>query len=375
MSTLAHEHDSGHENTATVELALEQKRAAIEGALKDAPQGRHAQERATLHAAQEQLTGRCNGDVRDEVDAFFAMQRGQLEKLQHSELDTVNSALDAAKSNGQSPDAQRDALRMLEREVDAAGAIHREQHARLARERADLETALAVENDQLQSQLIADLRRLQDQADAVLRDTLDSARAFAERPGKTWSNAEEAERTAAGAADQLRAAPRSTEEADNPNSHKRGNFGERAATDWLAANGYDILNYKPAIEETTKPGIDMIAMKGDTVYFLDNKALSRDGDVNSVSALTTNFEDRDGKEGNLSKAQRALQEMATDTARTAEQIAIARKALDALEAERYVRAVTNANVARDDRILSDVAERLKEQYDIQFIDVMKGRKA
>jgi Holliday junction resolvase-like predicted endonuclease len=371
MSTLAHEHDAGQDNLLAAELSktLETKRAAVEGALKGAPQGRHAQERAVVQAAEENLIDRVDGAVRDAVEAFFASQRDQLNRLQQGELDIVNAALDSSNTKDQDPAAQRDALRLLGSEVDQVGSIHREEHARLARERAELESALGLENRQEQLTQIADLRQRQDEAGARLSDTLDAAEAFAEGSGKTWTAAEEAERTAGGAVEDLRPAPRSTEEADNPNTQARGNLGEKLATDWLAANDFDILNFKPSIDETTRSGIDMVAMKDDTVYLLDNKALSRDGNVNSVSALTTNLVD------NLSNVKRELEDMAKDAARTAEEIAVARKALEALEAERYVLAVTNANIAKDDRILSDVTERLKNEYDIQFIDVMKGKKA
>ena len=69
----------------------------------------------------------------------------------------------------------------------------------------------------------------------------------------------------------------------------RGNLGERAATEALARDGHQILHYKPEITGTNQGGIDMVTMRNGIVYLVDNKALSKGGNVSSVSALTTNF--------------------------------------------------------------------------------------
>jgi hypothetical protein len=76
---------------------------------------------------------------------------------------------------------------------------------------------------------------------------------------------------------------------DGPQRLARGNLGERLASDALAADGYDILAYKPDIIGTNQGGIDIVAMRGDDLYLVDNKALTRSGNVSSVSALTDNF--------------------------------------------------------------------------------------
>jgi len=70
---------------------------------------------------------------------------------------------------------------------------------------------------------------------------------------------------------------------------RRGNLGEKLAAEALAADRYKILYYKPNIEGTNQGGIDIVAMKGGVVYFFDNKALTRAGNISSVSALTTNL--------------------------------------------------------------------------------------
>lgn len=367
MPTIDHrqENDQSERSTASLDRALAQKREEIAGAIADAPRGRHLDERDSLQAAQERLAGRADEADRGKVDAFFQQQRSQLDEIQRAELDLGGRAV-----------ASSGSIDHLSSVVDTIGDLHRSEHERLAEQRAALEQVLSVEDAAERGAQVDDLLRRQDQGGAALRDALDTARldaAFAEGPGGSWGAAEVEQRIAAGAVDELgrmEPAARSADEADNDNRHRRGNFGERAATEALAAEGYSILDYKPDIGGTTKGGIDMVAMKDDTVYLLDNKALSRAGDVNSVSALTANFADREAKEGNLSAAKRALEAMADDTRRSADELDLINRAIAALEEGRYVRAVTNANVARDDRILEGVTERLAEQQ-IQFIDVMR----
>ncbi|MEU6750577.1 hypothetical protein ABZ914_30560 [Spirillospora sp. NPDC046719] len=144
----------------------------------------------------------------------------------------------------------------------------------------------------------------------------------------------------------------------------RGNFGERAATEWLAAEGHTILSYKPDIRGTNQGGIDMVTMKGQKVFFVDNKALTRAGNVSSVSALTTNFEKN--KAAVLRELKAALA-----GAGSAEERTVLRQAVGAIEQGRYVRVVTNANVAPEDKTLSGLSSRLASQG-IEFIDVMGG---
>ncbi|MFF0518307.1 hypothetical protein ACFYTC_06390 [Actinomadura nitritigenes] len=144
----------------------------------------------------------------------------------------------------------------------------------------------------------------------------------------------------------------------------RGNFGERAATEWLAAEGHTILSYKPDVRGTNQGGIDMVTMKGQKVFFVDNKALTRAGNVSSVSALTTNFEKN--KAAVLRELKAALA-----GAGSAEERTVLRQAVGAIEQGRYVRVVTNANVAPEGKTLSGLSSRLASQG-IEFIDVMGG---
>ncbi len=144
---------------------------------------------------------------------------------------------------------------------------------------------------------------------------------------------------------------------------KRGNLGERLATDSLAADGHTILSYKPSIMGTNQGGIDMVTMKDGVVYFVDNKALTRGGNVSSVSALTTNFE--------ANKAS-ALAELRAGIASAGSrgEADLLQNAVTAIENGNYRRVVTNANLTRNDAILSGVTERLTDEG-IEFIDVFR----
>jgi Holliday junction resolvase-like predicted endonuclease len=148
-----------------------------------------------------------------------------------------------------------------------------------------------------------------------------------------------------------------------PQRLARGNFGEKAAAEALAHNGFDIIDYKPNIAGTNQGGIDIVAMRGDTVYMIDNKALTRGGNVSSVSALTTNYPQ------NLAAVRAELvQRIAAGG--PPEQIRVLERALEAMDSGRVVRAVTNANLAKDDTVLGGVTDTLRGQG-IDFIDVMR----
>jgi hypothetical protein len=108
----------------------------------------------------------------------------------------------------------------------------------------------------------------------------------------------------------------------------------------------------------------MVTMKGQKVFFVDNKALTRAGNVSSVSALTTNFEKN--KAAVLRELKAALA-----GAGSAEERTVLRQAVGAIEQGRYVRVVTNANVAPEGKTLSGLSSRLGSQG-IEFIDVMGG---
>jgi Holliday junction resolvase-like predicted endonuclease len=150
---------------------------------------------------------------------------------------------------------------------------------------------------------------------------------------------------------------------ETTNRLKRGNLGEKLATDSLAADGHTILSYKPGIAGTNQGGIDMVTLKGDTVYFVDNKALTRGGNVSSVSALTTNFSKN--KDAVLKELQAALSKAPTESERN-----VLQRAIEAIKGNRFKKVVTNANLTANDAILTGVTQKLRNQG-IEFINVFK----
>jgi Holliday junction resolvase-like predicted endonuclease len=149
-----------------------------------------------------------------------------------------------------------------------------------------------------------------------------------------------------------------------PQHLARGNFGERAAAEALAADGHTILYYKPDIMGTNQGGIDIVSIRNGMVYFIDNKAISRSGNIAEVSALTDNFVQ------NRAAVIRQFTAYVNDATRPAAERALFRRAIDLINDGKTVRAATNANVARDTRILSGVSQKLRTLR-IQFIDVMR----
>ena len=97
----------------------------------------------------------------------------------------------------------------------------------------------------------------------------------------------------------------------------------------------------------------MVAMKDKQVYLVDNTALSRR--AGDLSTLTT------GLEHTRAEARRALVEMAQSDKRTSEEVTRLRAAVDAIDAGRVVRVVSDANVQREDRVRRDIADRLAAQ--------------
>jgi len=142
----------------------------------------------------------------------------------------------------------------------------------------------------------------------------------------------------------------------------RGNAGERLAADSLAADGHQILFFKPSILGTNQGGIDIVTIRNGVVNFIDNKALSRSGNVASVSALTTNFT------RNMADVVAEFARHAANPALSQGERQLFREALDAIAAGRYVRVVTNANIMATS-VPSGVTENLARQG-IGFIDVM-----
>jgi hypothetical protein len=120
----------------------------------------------------------------------------------------------------------------------------------------------------------------------------------------------------------------------------------QAASAWLEENGYDLVHSRPE-EELNLPGIDMVAMKDDVAYLLDNTAVTRSGELNEGSPLTRNFEK------SLEDVKRSLRAEANSWSHATEDFVRVRAALSAIEDGRYVRAATNANTDRDDRRRQD----------------------
>jgi len=143
----------------------------------------------------------------------------------------------------------------------------------------------------------------------------------------------------------------------------RGLLGEKLATEALAADGHKIINWKPDLTGTNRPGFDIVTLKDDYLHAVDNKAFTRAGNVSEVSSLTRNFDN------NLAATRREI-ESALQNATHPEQRQVLTEALQAVDAGRVRRVVTNANVTPDDKILSGVSERLQQQG-IEFIDVFK----
>ena len=143
----------------------------------------------------------------------------------------------------------------------------------------------------------------------------------------------------------------------------RGNLGERLATEALAADGHTILSYKPSILGTNQGGIDIVTMRNGIVHLIDNKALTRSGNVSSVSALTKNFQK------NLRAVRQGLSESLARQGVSASERNLFKQAIDAIDDNKIARVVTNANVAPDNKILSGVTQKLQSQG-IQFLNVV-----
>lgn len=123
------------------------------------------------------------------------------------------------------------------------------------------------------------------------------------------------------------------------------------------------MSYKPDIRGANQPGIDLVTIKEGIVYVVDNKALSRNGSIGSVSALTSNFRNNIGKV--LAEFQ---QQLARNDISHAERQLI-EQARSAIIAKRYQRIVTNANL-NSRAATSGITQRLADQG-ILFIDLMR----
>jgi Holliday junction resolvase-like predicted endonuclease len=144
----------------------------------------------------------------------------------------------------------------------------------------------------------------------------------------------------------------------------RGNLGERLATDALATQGHAVLSFKPSILGTNQGGIDIVTIRNGVVHLIDNKALTRSGNVSSVSALTTNFAQ------NLAAVRQGLTTALARPGISQSEQQILQQAIGSIDRGNVVRAVTNANWTPDDKILSGVTQTLQNQG-IEFIDVFQ----
>jgi hypothetical protein len=143
----------------------------------------------------------------------------------------------------------------------------------------------------------------------------------------------------------------------------RGNVGERLAADALSKDGHLIISYKPSILGTNQGGIDIVTFKDGKLFLIDNKALSRTGNVSSVSALTTNFTK------NLETVKSELRTALNVPGISEGERKVLQDALKAAESNNYVKVVTNANILTPDgKVVSGVTETLKNK-NIEFIDV------
>jgi hypothetical protein len=143
----------------------------------------------------------------------------------------------------------------------------------------------------------------------------------------------------------------------------RGLGGEKAAVEALAAQGHQVIWYKPNILETNQGGVDAVTMKDGVVYLLDNKSYNTERNISSVSALTTNFD--------LDRVKLNLNKVLNQKDLNPEQDQVIHAALDALDRGDYVKAVTNANIfSRSGEVPQDVTDRLEQEHGIQFINLM-----
>jgi hypothetical protein len=143
--------------------------------------------------------------------------------------------------------------------------------------------------------------------------------------------------------------------------------GERLAADALAANGHVIIYAPTETKEASQSGFDIVTMKKDdsgknVLYMIDNKAFTTGNDVGRVSALEEN------REKNIEKLREYLAEYEAKAENDHQRGVLqeASRLLDRKEDQCF--AVTNAAVAKDEKLSKDVSDRLKEK-NIEFLDI------
>lgn len=139
---------------------------------------------------------------------------------------------------------------------------------------------------------------------------------------------------------------------------KQGLFGERLATEALAADGHQVLLCKREIQGTNQGGFDIVTLKGDKVWLVDNKAFTTGRDISSASALTTNFD------ANLDKLVDELKTHAADTANDPQlrQIHDAyTQAVELVESGQYQKATTGYALALEGEHTTAVSAKLESQ--------------
>jgi RHS repeat-associated protein len=138
----------------------------------------------------------------------------------------------------------------------------------------------------------------------------------------------------------------------------QGNFGERLAAEVLSTEGHRIVSYKPNIKGTNQGGFDIVTLKDDLVYLVDNKALTTGKNIGErdLTALVKNFDQ------NLTALTAELQSQLASTTLGSQERAVLQKTFDLLNQGKYSKLVTNANfIATEDALAQGVTKGLKDK--------------
>lgn len=147
-------------------------------------------------------------------------------------------------------------------------------------------------------------------------------------------------------------------------AHHRGRVGETLAQHALAAEGHELVLFHAGLEGITQRGVDIVTIRDDHVYLIDNKAHTASGTVGKATSLTENLD------YNIREQVRpTLERIATDESYPAEARELHQRALAAIDRGDVTKAVTAANIAPDSRLKTDVSQRLEDES-VEFIDLM-----